>query len=169
MASETHFDGFCVKSVGGSESGSGQYQFCFPMGIAIHPPTGQIFVADSDNNCVQVFDGNLNFLNTILADIEEPLGNPCSIALDSLEECIYVTEYCRHCVTKLSMGGEYLTWFGTEGSTPGELNRPSSITVNNDLVYVSEYGNHRVSVFDNKGEFLVSRVRQKKSLTIQTV
>ena len=65
--------------------------------------TGQIFVADSDNNRVQVFDGNLNFLNTILADIEEPLGNPCSIALDSLEECIYVTEYCRHCVIKFFM------------------------------------------------------------------
>ena len=43
-------------------------------------------------------------------------------------------------------------WFGTEGSAPGKLNRPSSITVNNDLVYVSEYGNHLVSVFDSKGE-----------------
>ena len=157
------FDGFCVKSVGGSNSGSGQSQFCFPMGIAVHPTTGQIFVADSDNNRIQVFDGNLNFLNTILADIEEPLGNPCSISLDSLEECIYVTEYCRHCVIKFSMGGEYLKWFGTEGSAPGKLNRPSSITVNNDLVYVSEYGNHRVSVFDCKGVFLYCFGKQGKA------
>ena len=61
------------------------------------------------------------------------------------------------------MGGEYLAWFGTEGSAPGELDRPSSITVNNDLVYVSEYGNHCVSVFDSKGEFLYCFGKQGKA------
>ena len=42
--------------------------------------------------------------------------------------------------------------FGSCGSAPSQLCNPSFLTINNNLVYVSEEGN-RVSVFDTKGTF----------------
>ena len=67
---------------------------------------------------------------------------------------LYVAEWNNDCITKLSSTGQYITRFGSRGTTPGKLNRPSSLTVSNDLVYVSEACNRRVSIFDTKGKFL---------------
>ena len=39
-------DGVCVKSVGSSRSGMGRLHFHYPLGITVHPTTGQIYVAD---------------------------------------------------------------------------------------------------------------------------
>ena len=47
--------------------------------------------------------------------------------------------------------------FGRRGEGRGELYGPNGITVDtNDLVYVSEYYNHRVSVFTSEGQFVTS-------------
>ncbi len=50
--------------------------------------------------------------------------------------------------------GEYTTRFGSPGSAPGQLCHPSSLTINNGLVYVSELANSRVSIFDANETFL---------------
>ena len=63
-------DGVCVKSVGSSKSGSGRLQFNTPAGITVHPTTRQIFVADCNNNRIQVFNNDLTFSRTIA-----PTGN----------------------------------------------------------------------------------------------
>ena len=47
--------------------------------------------------------------------------------------------------------------FGRRGQDIGELNWPSGVAVDiNNLVYVSEDDNHRVSVFTPEGWFLLS-------------
>ena len=47
--------------------------------------------------------------------------------------------------------------FGRRGEGKGELDLPAGITVDtNDLVYVSEYDNGRVSVFTCEGQFVTS-------------
>ena len=85
------------------------------------------------------------------------------------------------CVTIVNKEGKKVRSFGTRGmkegqfmglkgvaiSTDGHIlavdnhrlrkltfDGPSSVTVSNDLVYVSEACNHRVSIFDTKGKFL---------------
>ena len=57
-------------------------------------------------------------------------------------------------IEKYTTAGRFITRFGSEGSSPGHLYRPSSLTISYNLVYVSEWGNHCVSVFDRKGIFL---------------
>ena len=53
--------------------------------------------------------------------------------------------------------GGYLRQFGKWGSGSGELNAPVSICVDSDdLVYVVELRNNRISVFTSEGEFLKS-------------
>ena len=47
--------------------------------------------------------------------------------------------------------------FGRHGQGRGELNSPPAVAIDtNNLVYVSESGNHRVSVFTSEGQFVVS-------------
>ena len=147
------FDGVCVQSVGSSESGSGQLQFDYPRGITVHPTTGLVFVADSYNNRIQVFNSDLTYAHSITLHVDKQFHIPFDVSLDS-DGCVYVTEYGNHCITKVTATGEFITRFGSKGFAPGQLNYPLSLSINNNLVYVSEEGNDRVSVFDTKGTFL---------------
>ena len=147
------FHGVFVKSVGSSNFGSGPLQFNHPSNIIIHPTTGQIFVADSGNNRIQVFNNDLTFLHTIMLDGDKTFNNPRDVSLDS-DGSLYVAERDNNCITKLTTAGQYITRFGSKGSAPGQLYCPCTLTINNSLVYVSELGNHRVSVFDTEGSFL---------------
>ena len=144
------FDGVCIKSVGSSKDGCGQLQFRYPEGIAVQPITGQIFVADGGNNRIQVFNNDLSFSRTIT---HGQFHYPYDVSLDSVGH-LYVAEWSNDCITKLTSTGQYITRFGSPGTTPGKLYRPSSLIVSNDLVYVSEACGRRVSIFDTKGKFL---------------
>ena len=146
-------DGVCVKSVGSSESGSGRLQFNTPAGIAVHPTTRQIFVADGGNNRIQVFNNDLTFSRTIAPTGNKSFNIPFDVALD-IEGYLYVAEYWSHCITKLTTKGQYITRFCSYGSAPGQLHCPSSLTINNNLVYVTEEDNNRVSIFDTNGTFI---------------
>ena len=51
--------------------------------------------------------------------------------------------------------GRFLRKFGKKGSDEGELNFPSSVCIDsNDIVYVTELDNHRVSIFTSQGKFV---------------
>ena len=107
----------------------------------------------SDNNRLQVFTRDLNFLQTITLRGNQQFDCPYDVALDN-EGYLYVADLGNNCITKLTTTGQYITRIGSKGSAPGQLSRPSSLTINNNLVYVSECGNHRVSIFDTSGKFL---------------
>ena len=145
------FNGICVKAVGSINHGSGQLQFNYPGGITVHPTTGQIFVADGNNERIQVFNNDLSFSHTINLHGDRPY--PGDVSLDS-EGHLYVAEFGNNCIEKYTTAGRFITRFCSCGSSPGQLYRPSSLTISYNLVYVSELGNHRVSVFDRKGIFL---------------
>ena len=146
-------NGVCVKSIGSSKSGSGRLKFNTPVGITVHPTTGQIFVADGNNNRIQVFNNDLTFSRTIAPTGNKQFNAPCDVALDN-DGYMYVAEIKNHCITKLTTKGEYIKRFGSEGTAPGQLYCPSSLTVSNNLVYVTEYDNNRVSIFNTTGTFL---------------
>ena len=67
---------------------------------------------------------------------------------------MYVSEYGNHCITKLTTKGQYLARFGSEGSDPGQLFGPASLTTDGEYIYVTELGIDRVSIFDTKGSFV---------------
>ena len=53
--------------------------------------------------------------------------------------------------------GKFLRKFGKKGSGDGELNFPSSVSIDcDDIVYVTEFSNHHVSMFTSEGQFLRS-------------
>ena len=83
------------------------------------------------------------------------------VALDS-EGCLYISECGNHCITKLSATGQYMSRFGTKGSAPGQLYRPSGLCVNDNLVYVVEDGGDRVSIFDVSGKVCLLFWKKRK-------
>ena len=70
------FDGICVQSVGSSISGSGQLQFNHPKGITVHPTTGLVFVADSNNDRIQVFNSDLTYAHSITLHGDKQFNTP---------------------------------------------------------------------------------------------
>ena len=151
-------DGDCVASVG--KKGSGRQKYNTPDGIAISPITGQVYVADSYNNCIQVLNPDLTFSCSFGKEgsANGQFNNPCDIAIDS-QGLVYVADWGNDRIQKFTPNGKFVAQFGSYGSGPGQLNSPRGITIDTagtGLVYVSEEGNNRVSVFTSDGVFVSS-------------
>ena len=147
------FEGNCIKSVGSGEAGNGPLQFNYPEGIVVHPTTEQIFVADEENHRIQVLNNDLTYFNSRLGhySAQEKLNQPSDVTFDN-EGYLYVAERVNCCVKKLTSTGQYISQFGSFGSTPGKFLCPSSIIIENNLVYVC--GTNCVSIFDTNGRFI---------------
>ena len=146
------FKGTCLKSVGSNAPSDGPLRFNNPKGITVHPTTGQVFIADANNHRIQVFNIDLFYCYSF-GSAPEPFHCPYDLAFD-IEEYLYVVDYNNHCVKKFTSTGKYISKFGSKGYNPGELYRPTSIIIYNNLVYVTELHNNRVSVFDTNGHFM---------------
>ena len=152
--------GSCVlKTVGKTTAGNGSMGFRNPHDIAVQPSTGHVFVADSGNNRIQVFRNDLSYLYTInnyhftQSKHSECYNEPIGVAFDQAEN-LYVSEYLNHCITKVTAKGHFIAKIGSEGSDPGQLYGPSSITICDNHLYIAELGIDRVSIFDVKGRFV---------------
>uniref|UniRef100_A0A1X7UGU0 RING-type domain-containing protein n=1 Tax=Amphimedon queenslandica TaxID=400682 RepID=A0A1X7UGU0_AMPQE len=140
-------DGYLIESVG--KWGSGPLQFKYPDGIAAI--SGQVYIADRGNHRIQVLNRDLTFSH--LLGSQGQFQYPTDIAFYVL---VYVVDTGNNRIQKFSPDGKFVGQFGTEGSGPGQLNGPYSITIDTEatgLVYVSEYGNDRISVLTSGCEF----------------
>ena len=142
--------GELVKSVG--KEGENVGEFDRPYNVRYHKH--QVYVCDSDNGRVQVFDFNLNFVRSF-GDGPHQLQDPVDIDFDS-QGNIYVVDYEKDQVLVFSEDGLYLRHFGQRGGGRGELSCPVGLCVSSDYVYITERDNHRISVFHTSGEFVHS-------------
>ena len=138
------------KSVG--KFGENVGEFNWPFNIRCH--NHQVYVCDSKNGRVQVFDSNLNFVRSF-GNGPNQLKDPRDIDFDS-EGNIYVVDYREDQVLVFSEDGQYLRHFGQWDEGEDELSGPAELCVSRDYVYVTEYYNNRVSVFCTSGEFVDS-------------
>ena len=80
------------------------------------------------------------------------LKGPYGVAVNQRGEII-VAERDGHCISIFSPTGEKLQSFGSEGSGPGQFNKPRDVTVDDDgEILVADNNNHRIQKFttDNK-------------------
>ena len=125
----------------------------YPSGIAFGRD-GMWAVTDASNNRVWIFDREDQLVRkfgsrgTGNGEFNTPLG----VAFDANNH-LYVTDQLNHRVQRFNINGAYLFQFDTQGSGNGQLQRPLGIIVHNGKLYVAEYGNSRISVFQLDGQF----------------
>ena len=135
-------NGFIVKCVG--EDG----EFKGLSGIR-QSPNGFIYVCDTHNHRIQVFDEDLNFLTSMQENFNKP---------SDLDEAgnLYVVNRELHRIQVLTPDGKHIQNIGRKGIGPGGLDHPLSLAIYNNMVYVADCGNNRISVFKTTGEFVTT-------------
>ena len=113
-----------------------------------------VVVVDQENNDVVILDKDLMIIRKF--DQERGEGKliyPVGVAVG--HNVIAVSEYKDHVVKKFTLQGDYLSKFGSYGSSSGQFNHPQGLVFNSkDLLYVVGRNNCRVQVFGIDNNFL---------------
>ena len=134
-------DGKFIKSWGGKGSGPGQFQVAH--GAAIDAK-GLLWVADRENQRIQVFDQNGTFVREM-----KYKGLPCSF--DIGRQFVYMVNGFAGQVLKLDLNGKVLAAMGKPGKGPGEFGEAHMIAVNaKDEIYVADSVNAALVKFVKK-------------------
>ncbi len=128
-----------------------------PVGLDF-APNGDAYVVDIGNDRVSVWDANGSFLRGWgkAGSGDGQFSNPQGIAVTAGE--VYVTDDANHRVQVFDLQGNFLRKWGSSGTGDGKFKRPFGVTVdvvdaNLTEVYVTEWDNHRIQVFDANGTF----------------
>lgn len=135
-----------VKTWGGKGEASGQFNE--PTGVAVSK--SEVFVSDSRNARIQVFDFDGNFQR--LFDHGQ-LGRPMNLTVANNE--LYVADYFNDQIHIYTLQGQFLRAIGKPGAGLGELNAPGGVAVasNGDL-FVADFYNQRIQQLDANGTFI---------------
>jgi len=144
-------------------AGAGPGQFNRPKGLDV-AANGDVYVVDSLNHRVQVFDKDGQFLRQWGGQGNGPgqFQEPWGIAVDSNAGVVYVCDTWNHRIQKFTLEGRFLTQWGAFGDSKGAavgmeymFYGPRDIVIDAaGNLYVADTGNKRIMRFDPDGKFL---------------
>lgn len=149
-----------VNSIG--KRGKGEGFFNFPSFLTVDNK-GNLYVVDTMNGRVQIFDKDGKFLRAFgqFGDISGMFARPKGIAVDS-EGHIYVVDSAFNNVQIFSEEGQILMSFAGYGSDRGQTILPAGAAIDkDDYIYVVDSYNRRVVVFEYLGEKAKTRSAKK--------
>ena len=127
-----------------------------PYDIAVGE-AGNIYVTDTYNHCVYMFDENGGVKGKWgkFGSEEGEFYSPKGIAIGP-SGFIYVADYGNDRIQKFDPDGKFVTAWGENGTGNGEFSYPAGIAVDfMDFVYVVDYENDRIQKFDSIGNFVM--------------
>jgi DNA-binding beta-propeller fold protein YncE len=133
-----------------------------PGGIAIDRENRFIYVVDTENDVIDVFDADSFKLlrhigtggkkHTLTAPGTFSL--PSSVAVDK-EGNVYVTDTLNNRVEIFDADGKFISMFGKNGDGPADFTRPKGIAVDSDgNIWVVDTYQDRMKVFNREGRLL---------------
>ena len=113
---------------------------------------GLLAVSDSTNRCVHLFTEEGALVKSIGKEL---LGSSLfGLAFDSKDN-VWVTDYSKDKVMKLSQNGSLLETIHHTSSEGVHFHNPFGVSISQEgLIYVCDYDTHHVTVFDEGGVFL---------------
>jgi DNA-binding beta-propeller fold protein YncE len=140
----------------------GEGTFRRAHGITVGPD-GTLWLTDDLHHTIRQFTTDGKLLLTI-GDPDtpstlqggKPFNRPTHVALCPRTGDIYVSDgYGNSRVHKYDPKGRHLHSWGEPGTDPGCFNLPHNIATDSEgLVYVADRENHRVQIFDGRGQYL---------------
>jgi DNA-binding beta-propeller fold protein YncE len=156
-----------VSIIGSSshkEEGSfGAEVLASPGGLAIDVENRFLYVVDTQNDVVDVFDAdNFKLLRKLgvagkkhLLTDPGTFSLPTNVAVDK-DGDVYVTDTLNDRVEIFDADGNFITMFGKNGDGPGSLSRPKGIAVDSDQhIWIADAVQQRVKVFNREGQLLI--------------
>jgi hypothetical protein len=131
-------------------AGAGTGELGGDVGLEVDPESGEIYVADTWNERVQVFGPDLEPRRSWSAGLLQPTD----VAIDR-HGLVYVTDAEAHHVVKATSQGDVLALIGGPGAGPGQLDTPFGLAVDAaGNLHVADSGNERIQVFAPNGNAL---------------
>ena len=134
-----------------------------PGGIAIDNENRFLYVADSGNDVIDVFDADTY---KYLRQIGKPshkheqtdpgtFSLPEAVAVDA-DGNVYVTDTFNDRVEIFDAEGNFISMFGKIGDAPADFERPKGIAVDGDgHIWVVDAGPNQIKVFNQSGRLLI--------------
>jgi DNA-binding beta-propeller fold protein YncE len=134
-----------------------------PGGVAIDRENRFVYVADTGNDVVDVFDAD-NF--KLLRRLGKPstkheqtdpgtFSLPEGVAVDK-DGNVYVADTFNNRVEIFDADGEFISSFGRNGDGPGDMERPKGVAIDCDgHIWVVDAAQNRVKVYDEQGRLLI--------------
>ena len=140
-----------MMSIGGR--GSGRDCFSYPNGIRMSKKR-EIYVCDSNNDRIKVFDENLRLRRIFGAKGAGPgqFKFPTDLEFDH-DGNIYVVEFDNHRVQVLSAQEKHIRYIGNDITL---LRSPVTAAMYRGFVFVSSFNGNCICVFTKGGEFVTS-------------
>ena len=127
-----------------------------PTGLAVDSDSGRVFVADTNEHNIKVFD-ETGKLVQIIGQVGDKLGEfnaPTDLAF--VGDQLYVTDTFNARVQVFDKHGEYVRFIGKRGRFLGNLVRPKGVTADSDgNVYIVESFHDYLLIYNQNARFLL--------------
>ena len=168
----------CTTSCQAGISGGGAGQLNSPFGLAVDNSSGDLYVADVNNNRIDRFSSSGGFVQawgwgvsdgantfeTCTASCQAgisgsgagQLSDPHGVAVDTASGSVYVADSTNNRIEQFSSSGSFVTAWGGFGRGAGQLSDPEGVAVNGTSgnVYVADTSNNRIDLFSSSGGFV---------------
>ena len=160
------FDGEYITHFG--QSGKRGGELITPVDIAIN--SDKIFVTDSVQNRINIFDLNGNFLRTIDNTVGGLPIYPEGIIFDE-QNNFYISDYRNNRIIQYNESGNYLSIFGQMGTGDGQFKFPKDLAISEDgSLFVTDTQGHRIQKFSTPVSLQYSSmIKEELGTVIQQV
>jgi DNA-binding beta-propeller fold protein YncE len=143
----------------------GEGRFDRPAGLD-YDSSGILYVVDTNNNRIQKFDTEGNFLGMWGQYGKGPgqFDNPVSLNIDPTSGYLYISDAGNKRIVIFDKSGKYIGGWGADGGNDGEFERPVSVAFgDNGRVYVVDKDRGDIQIFTNREINTVSSTRTTDS------
>lgn len=156
VADSAHGEVFRLTRDGDPAGRFGKDSLSHPTGIARDAKTGRLYVSDTREHVVKMFDADGRFIGQFGERGEKPGQFNSPTYLSFTGERLFVADTLNSRVQVFSAAGEFISAFGERGMFVGNLPRPKGVAAaENGLIYVVESYYDHLLVFNSKGELLL--------------
>ena len=134
--------------------GKGMGQLYAPRDVTVDDKTGKIYIADTLNNCVKVFDSTGKYLFKFGDNEDEGnMDRPLSVAIYGKRILI---SQDSHYLLNYQLSGKFISIIGKCGNGELEFNLPVGLTIDgsNGNIYVSDCNNNRIQILSQDFRFI---------------